>query len=186
MQKQISYKIVSLVFGILVICFVVGFYVLAWTEPTVAPPGDNVFPPLNTSNNPQTKTGALRVGGLTVDNDTYLATSAGDVGIGTTSPSERLDVNGNVNISGDLSAAGTVHSFAANGYQELPSGLIIQWGLGVSTIDGNQNFTFPTAFPNACFGVQTTITTANSQYQLPVTSISTSGFTINREDTIRW
>jgi len=108
--------------------------------------------------------------------------TTGSVGIGTASPGEKLEVNGNAKITGDLSVAGTLHSFAVNGYQKLPSGLYIQWGRYVSTIDGDQSFTFPTAFPNACFNVQTTITTAGAQWQLPVTSRSTTGFTIDREN----
>jgi len=36
-----------------------------------------------------------------------------------------------------------------NGYQKLPSGLIIQWGAG-STTSGTGSITFPIAFPNAC------------------------------------
>lgn len=39
-------------------------------------------------------------------------------------------------------------SLAANGYQKLPSGLIIQWG---ATDDANTVKSFPIAFPNACF-----------------------------------
>lgn len=52
--------------------------------------------------------------------------------------------------------AGFVKSLAANGYQKLPSGLIIQWGL----LSGNSSIwqveTFPIAFPNALFAVTTT------------------------------
>ena len=33
MKKQISPKIVSLIFAILVICFAIAFYVVAWEEP---------------------------------------------------------------------------------------------------------------------------------------------------------
>ena len=95
MKKQISPKIVSLIFAILVICFAIAFYVVAsWDEPGSVPPTGNVPAPLNVSNNPQIKSGSLRLGGLTVDNDTLLATSAGNVGIGTTSPSQKLDVDG--------------------------------------------------------------------------------------------
>jgi len=99
MQKQISSKIVSLIFSILVVSFVVGFYVLAWTEPTQAPPGcpsgqPGCDAPVNVGPTGQIKSGALRVGGLTVDNDAWLATSAGNVGIGTTGPGTKLDIQG--------------------------------------------------------------------------------------------
>ena len=45
-------------------------------------------------------------------------------------------------------------SLAANGWQKLPSGLIIQWGSG-SYSGGSSAITFPVAFPNAVFGVTT-------------------------------
>lgn len=47
-------------------------------------------------------------------------------------------------------------SLAANGYQKLPSGLIIQWGSGslnYTTAIQIVTITFPIAFPNACRAV---------------------------------
>lgn len=41
-------------------------------------------------------------------------------------------------------------SLIDNGYQKLPSGLIIQWGTGTSPSDGGFTITFPIAFPNVC------------------------------------
>lgn len=40
-------------------------------------------------------------------------------------------------------------SFSGSGYQKLPGGLILQWGL-VTPSGGNATITFPIAFPNAC------------------------------------
>lgn len=40
-------------------------------------------------------------------------------------------------------------SLAASGYQKLPSGLIIQWGIITATTTPT-NFSFPIAFPTAC------------------------------------
>ena len=46
-------------------------------------------------------------------------------------------------------------SLMTSGYQKLVSGLVIQWGEGLTTTDANgyATFTFPIAFPNACFQV---------------------------------
>lgn len=44
---------------------------------------------------------------------------------------------------------GSNQSKTTNGYQKLPGGLIIQWGLGNS----ESTVTFPIAFPNACLNV---------------------------------
>lgn len=41
-------------------------------------------------------------------------------------------------------------SFVTNGYQKLPGGLIIQWGVAEDTA-GNK--TFPITFPNACYSI---------------------------------
>lgn len=52
-------------------------------------------------------------------------------------------------------------SLAANGWQKLPGGLIIQWGLSVSTpASANYATNFPIAFPNVC--LQATATFADS------------------------
>lgn len=59
MSKQVSPKITALAFGILTLCFVTAFYVLAWQEPTQAPPEGNMAAPLNASNVGQAKAGGL-------------------------------------------------------------------------------------------------------------------------------
>jgi hypothetical protein len=72
-----------------------------------------------------------------------------------------------------------------NGYQILPSGLIIQWGHSNSSSNGERN-TFPIAFPNACFivldehnGTATnTSSTANSADATGYTSYNEYGTTI--------
>lgn len=64
--------------------------VLGWADPTAAPPGGNAPPPLTTSSTIQTKIGGLNI-----------ATTSGNVGIGTTSPGRKLTVSGDVLFSGD-------------------------------------------------------------------------------------
>ena len=59
MNKAISPKIVALTFGVSVICFAVAFYVIAWQEPTQAPPGGNVPTPINVGPTGQSKVGGL-------------------------------------------------------------------------------------------------------------------------------
>lgn len=65
-------------------------------------------------------------------------------------------------VAGGLTpAAGTLNqlasaifkakSLAANGYQTLPSGLIIQWGK--VSVTGTQSFSFPLAFPTAAWSI---------------------------------
>lgn len=59
MDKLISPKITALTFGILIISFLAAFYVVAWQEPSQAPPGGNVPTPLNIGNVGQSKVGGL-------------------------------------------------------------------------------------------------------------------------------
>ena len=74
-----------------------------------------------------TESGALRfrTGG---SNDTYtrifVDTSAngGNVGIGTITPLEKLDVNGNASISGNLTLAGGVRTIASRAFNQLNIG----------------------------------------------------------------
>ncbi len=46
-----------------------------------------------------------------------------------------------------------------NGYQKIPGGIIIQWGLSATTSGDDGTITFPIAFPTNCFAV--TLTTRN-------------------------
>lgn len=50
---------------------------------------------------------------------------------------------------------GSNQSIAANGYQKLPGGLIIQWGVGAAAIAGTA-ITFPITFTTACYSVIST------------------------------
>jgi len=47
-----------------------------------------------------------------------------------------------------LTVGNFASSLAANGYQYLPSGLLIQWGYQATP---NGNYSFPIAFPNVCY-----------------------------------
>jgi len=65
-------------------------------------------------------------------------------------------------------------NFGLTGYQKLPSGLIIQWGYGV-TSSGEVDVTFPIAFPNAAFEVTASIAATGADESFGVTDITTTG-----------
>ena len=127
MKKQISPKIVSLIFAILVICFAIAFYVVAqWTEPGVGPPGGNVPAPLNTGLIDQVKEGALgiygvfrAVGGADPAIEPGLVVNNGNVGIGTTDPQAKLHVAGTAGTDGIIFPDGTLQTTAAAGGIEI-------------------------------------------------------------------
>jgi len=116
------------------LCFLGISFLFAWTEPLSNPPTGNVASPLNVGDTPQVKSGKLGINtsgidanyaltlgsGLKITNTgtqptLYLEDESGDttpfvidadgnVGIGTSTPSEKLDVAGNIKTSGQISA----------------------------------------------------------------------------------
>jgi len=76
------------------------------------------------------------------------------------------------------SFTGSNASLSANGYQKLPSGVIIQWGVTSSLgVNSSGSITFPIAFPTACYSVTTASAAgANSLQVMNVPSLSTSSF----------
>lgn len=61
------------------------------------------------------------------------------------------DVGGTVLLNSDFT--GTNVLLAAEGYQKLPSGFIIQWGQLANSTGSPLTETFPIAFPTACVAV---------------------------------
>lgn len=82
--------------GILSFGFGVAY---AWTGPTGAPPTNNVSAIINTSSVAQIKSGGLWVSTLGTDGG---LTVGGNVGVGVTSPVEKLEIAGNVKATAFL------------------------------------------------------------------------------------
>lgn len=94
------------------------------------------------------------------DNGT-LKLARGNAGA-TTQDILTVDAAGNINAPVSIQKAGSVLqalsdfsgsnvSLTTNGYQKLPSGLIIQWGVSPPIAGGSsQTITFPVAFPAGC------------------------------------
>jgi len=95
-QHASFFRGASLIVGVFTMSAIISFAVLAWTGPTANPPANNTPTPLNESNTSQTKEGGLTLntGGAT----NGLIVQSGNVGIGTTSPGAKLEVNGGVKI----------------------------------------------------------------------------------------
>lgn len=68
-----------------------------------------------------------------------------------------FDGSANVTMNTSLDLAGFSSLKMENGYQKMPTGLIIQWGKLASNShlgETAQSITFPITFPNACLNVQ--------------------------------
>lgn len=72
-------------------------------------------------------------------------------------------------------------SLAGSGYQRLPSGLIIQWGV-LSGAGGLLGGSFPLTFPTAVYRAVVSLNAPSSttMYSLVITSISVSTIQVNR------
>jgi hypothetical protein len=117
---------------IIVLAAIIGLtvaYAGAWTEPTEAPTGGNVEAPINVGTSSQYKTGAFAIGGIfETDTETHLAIDGSGVKIGdATSPSESLDVVGNIKASGGITAGSDITT----------SGGILAGGQNVCLQDGS-------------------------------------------------
>ncbi len=91
---------IALVTGTLLFSLGIQTYAQTWSAPTVSPPNSNAYTPLTIGPAAQIKAGGLllstgnAVNGLLVQN--------GNVGIGTISPTAKLDVAGNLRVAGEV------------------------------------------------------------------------------------
>ncbi|WFX57885.1 phage tail protein [Enterobacter roggenkampii] len=68
-------------------------------------------------------------------------------------------------------------SLSGSGWQKLPGGLIIQWGQVLSNSGGFAPWTYPIAFPSACFHVYATPFVGASANNFTLTTIGNPGLT---------
>lgn len=115
-----------------------GYNAQVWTDGTNCYDARTDFDAVALTGNSTATTPALH------DNDTSVATTA----------FVRAELLGLSDAAYDAIFGKTL---STNGYQKLPSGLIIQWGThaGINSSSG-VNVIFPVSFPNACFAVVAT------------------------------
>ena len=89
-------------------------------------------------------------------------------------------------LANSIQDAQFAQSVAVNGYQKLPSGLIMQWGIMPYTSDNaNATITFPIAFPNNCVSIVPSIDTVSiGAGNWSVYAKTTTNFSANYSSTI--
>ncbi len=110
MEKTKSF---ALIIAVLALSLGAVYLALGFTEPSVAPPAGNVPAPLNVGSSGQSKSGGLilNTGGAAYG----LIVDKGNVGIGTPSPTVKLEVAGQVKITGGAPGTGKVLTSDASG-----------------------------------------------------------------------
>ena len=117
--------------------------------------------------------------GIIIDGDagnTILEPNTGSVGIGTNSPSVKLDVNGDVNIDGNLTFDSYTESVVSNGNSGTSKTLSLTNGtVHTCTLTGNCTFTMPTATAGKSFTLF--LNTGTGGYTASFTSVRWSDST---------
>src|SRR3989338_2311465 len=92
----------GVIFGALAIASVIAC-AAAGQEPTASAPGANTEAPLNVGSSNQVKVGGLGIGPLSVFGSAYIQ---GNLGVGISLPSQKLDVSGKVRIKDGTEGSG--------------------------------------------------------------------------------
>jgi len=123
----------------IILSFSISAVFAQWAPPTQAPPAGNVPVPVNVGNITQDKNGVFRANGLRSFVDLLVD---GNVGIGTTNPTQALDVIGNIAATGTVcDSNGCIAPVAG-----VPSGAVMPFDLascpsGWSSYNSAQNRT---------------------------------------------
>ncbi len=104
---------------------------------------------------------------------TYAIPAAASVRLSVTGGTFILTGTGAPNYVGGLKITDFPNNLSGNGYQKLPNGLIIQWGL----VGSNAPFNFPIVFPNSVLGMAASPIGGQPQ-GLAVSAVTTTGSTI--------
>lgn len=84
------------------------------------------------------------------------------------------DSAGSLAYTPEFATSGTT-----TGYQKLPSGVIIQWGLVATGAPADSTATFPLQFPTACYSVVATPGVSNN-LTVNIQTVTTTGFNYYR------
>ena len=114
-------KPLSLILGVLAMTGLLSYVVLAWTEPSVGPPGGNVTPPINTGINYQAKDGDLGLRTFYTDDIKIggaipgLYSAHGNLIIKNSSNNTTLEIDGSTGNLKVKDSSGVLDSLFSNG-----------------------------------------------------------------------
>lgn len=122
----------------------------AWNDPSQNPPNDNAVPPINISSADQIKTGSISIGGgqdywVTKDGDSFalkddsgnfrlILGQDGNMGLGTTGPGAKLEVAGQIKITGGSPGLNKVLSSDAAGLASWKTASDLSLGLPAGAV----------------------------------------------------
>lgn len=155
MPKFNHSKTLALCLGSLALIFSLNYLALAWTEPAVTPPGDNVFSPINVGSADQDKIGGLGVHGIfSADGgaavNTGLNVVLGKVGIGINNPSFSLQVESN-NYRAPIQARTTIAvggvDYKSGAFSIIPTLDRVYLAYGCYTVNSGGWYNDPFEYP---------------------------------------
>lgn len=165
-MNTIKDSLKTIIFSLVAISLIGIAY--AWTEPSQSPPDGNTSAPLTIGSAGQSKSGGLilNTGGA----DLGLIVENGKVGIGTISPSQSLDVSGQIHSSGDICTDAGGGSCLSSLVASSAENTIIH-----GTINANGTKKSGTGFSSSLSGGEYRITFTNPFISVPtITALSTT------------
>ena len=183
MFKQDLVQSLKVIILALVIAVGTSYVSAVWNAPSATPPNGNTDAPINVGYNGQIKQGNLWIKGLadaTTSAVNGLIVENGNVGIGTTTPSVKLEVGGQVKITGGNPGVDKILASDEDGLASWKSasdlGISSGSTAGTAGTAGTSTSDASNVFISKAISYSTRSGVSNSSYQGPVLSLGVRNF----------